>query len=632
MCKDRKIYAFDFFDTLVVRDCAPELVLYEWARKMAVAVNYFASSKSIYSARKLAEKELKIQGKEEASYKELIQNTYSKLDLNLMTEDDFCTRSISIEKAIELQHCRANNVVVSKLKKANESGHYTIIVSDFYCGSEVIASIANNLGFGKYISGYYISSDIGYRKSSGKLYSYIIHDLSTDPRKIYMIGDNNVSDYKIPIGLGINAERYRSSQSEQKYSSSTFDKSISKVLFSNPLKAPFNGYIFEVLYFISSLHKCLIEQNVKDVLFCSREGQLLKKYFDYYQNWLDTDNKISSHYFYVSRVSTFLPSLSDLNDESFDTYFRQYKNSTFSEFLKSLNFYKQEINIILNELHISEDTIIESKEMALLIIKTSHTFCSLYNQRRKEQRDLFREYILRIVGKQKDIYIVDIGWKGTIQDNIQRTLGNDIKVHGFYLGLMGKQYGMRDSNLKKGLLFSDIPSKSKNYWIFQKRYAFYEKIFTANHGPTISYQEVDGDIVPKLKDWNDKDKALYDFVSPFQNEMYMGYKEILDIFRYNAGLPYEDDYFLARSSLYKQVCFYPKISKIEENSRKLFVDNFGSFGNPSKTVDKKNISGDFFYADYTYRFLDKLHLRILHPLADLYCNIAYIIKKRSIEK
>ena len=60
------------------------------------------------------------------------------------------------------------------------------------------------------------------------------------------------------------------------------------------------------------------------VLFCSREGQLLKELFDLYQSTFYIRIRFK-HIFYVSRRSTLIPSLTNPDVEDFDIIFRQLK-------------------------------------------------------------------------------------------------------------------------------------------------------------------------------------------------------------------------------------------------------------------------------------------------------------------
>ena len=78
---DKKIYAYDFFDTVVHRNCHPEKILFQWSRQVSLFLNFIISPGDLYSLRKKTEKELKaVNGIEEAKYEKLIRNIYEKLE------------------------------------------------------------------------------------------------------------------------------------------------------------------------------------------------------------------------------------------------------------------------------------------------------------------------------------------------------------------------------------------------------------------------------------------------------------------------------------------------------------------------------------------------------------------------
>ena len=49
------IVAFDFFDTIVHRDCNPEIILFKWAKEVSCYLRFSISSSVIYQIRKKIE-------------------------------------------------------------------------------------------------------------------------------------------------------------------------------------------------------------------------------------------------------------------------------------------------------------------------------------------------------------------------------------------------------------------------------------------------------------------------------------------------------------------------------------------------------------------------------------------------
>ena len=77
-----------------------------------------------------------------------------------------------------------------------------------YLPQYVIENILHNLGYTDYEM-LFLSSTLHKKKSSGKLFSYILKKLSIPAKNILHIGDNVISDYLMPKLYGINSYHYK---------------------------------------------------------------------------------------------------------------------------------------------------------------------------------------------------------------------------------------------------------------------------------------------------------------------------------------------------------------------------------------------------------------------------------------
>ncbi len=178
---------------------------------------------------------------------------------------------------------------------------------------------------------------------------------------------------------------------------------------------------FTLYYFISHLYFELVAKGIKDIFLFSREGEFLKKLLDTY---LEVNNikTIKTHYLIVSRKSTFITSLQPLENETFETLFRQYRKMSIINFLKSLNFQENEINRIDNslkkDLNFTENDLPTSESFKFLL--SNSDFCTIYENKRTEQKENLKNYIksFGVHVEQDGLATVDVGWKGTIQDHI----------------------------------------------------------------------------------------------------------------------------------------------------------------------------------------------------------------------
>ena len=96
----------------------------------------------------------------------------------------------------------------------------------------------------------------------------------------------------------------------------------------------------------------------------------------------------------------------------------------------SLNFDDTEIEKVRESL---SDPDIEISRESKKLLKASDTFIEIYEEKRKRSRALLLKYINQSGIDYNELFVVDVGWKGTVQDNLFRLLNTEIK--GFYLGL-----------------------------------------------------------------------------------------------------------------------------------------------------------------------------------------------------
>ncbi|MBR5895999.1 MAG: HAD family hydrolase, partial [Lachnospiraceae bacterium] len=433
-----KAVAFDFFDTLVHRNCHPEVILYKWAKIIAGLNGNSFSAEYIYALRK--EKEIKgkkIFGKEEITYEELIKLVFDDLSSKYTLKydaDEFLSVSYKTECELEKEAITFDEECLKCIKELQKEFRI-FIVSDFYMGKDFFVQILKDAGVSELFDDIYVSSDVSFRKSSGKLYDYVISKLSVDNKELCMVGDNRSSDYDIPVKMGIQAIHRPYSVNYRHYGSHKETESACRSLLNSKRNIYF-GYIPELYFFISKLYDELDKNNVKKAYFLSREGQLLKTLFGKYQKSLFGEEKIESEYMFVSRKATLLPALKEIDSENFDIIFRQYTGLSAEQFLKNIGMPDDIIKKVLNECQISEDDIVESADCDIMQkIKSNALFREKYAMLVKEQKELFLQYINGIgIKDSEELTVVDVGWKGTIQDNLSEILP-DKKIKGYYLGI-----------------------------------------------------------------------------------------------------------------------------------------------------------------------------------------------------
>lgn len=350
-------------------------------------------------------------------------------------------------------------------------------------------------------------------------------------------------------------------------------------------KFPFANLAYSWYFFTKILYEESVNSNLEDLLFISREGFALKKLFDFYQLIKNPNVKIRTHYLKVSRRSTFMISLKPLKDEDFEILFRQYRKISINSFLKSLNLddftedLAKELKVTKKEFKkISLDLPSDPIFLRLINLKS---FRKLYEKRRDEQSTLFQKYLKLLLGTTdipKRINLVDVGWKGTIQDNIfnwtKQITTERITVHGYYLGLL-KGGAIDKNNCKKGLLFSNVDRVSRGLNIYLDNLSLFELFLHANHASVKSYKQ--GENVFQMieyDDYSEKD-LIENKILPISDKIFTYFKTIT-IFLENSNKSVQFlEYFVIKKHF--SMIFYPSEIEIESYENLQHKENFGCF-------------------------------------------------------
>ncbi|WP_286978725.1 hypothetical protein [Pseudomonas sp.] len=379
-----------------------------------------------------------------------------------------------------------------------------------------------------------------------------------------------------------------------------------KCIGSNSVAVQHNYDLFPELattlhYFVEKLYATLLKENISNVYFLSREGQPLKRLFDIYCRRVG--GGINSHYLEVSRRSTLLPSLAPLAEETFDTLFRQYRRISLMEFLSSLGLeiYCKDIVLALGlvdgeEFDREEDFPTSSIFLAL---KSSVQFQILYESERVQRRRAFLLYLSNLSGGElpSQLVVVDVGWKGTIQDNLHSLLLRVCdtrvrKVTGYYIGLIAAG-AAAPSNDKYGLVFSALDEPTPKFRVFNENRALFEVVLAADHGSIVSYEvAADGKSYPIRGEFEEAE-MLSQQVFPLQHQLFKNFERLLSssLDGNNRGLCFD-----ATVKAHARMMFNPSQRERAWFSSVFHVENYGVFQRSS-----------FATADMRPKFLHRMH-------------------------
>ena len=370
-----------------------------------------------------------------------------------------------------------------------------------------------------------------------------------------------------------------------------------------------NGFVvlaFTLYFFIENLYKKADEAVFGDIFFLSREGQFLKELFDEYQASHFESCKIKSHYLIVSRRSTAMPAFKSLENEDFDIIFRQYSDISIYDFLSSIGLKEKDIRKIGENLRLDIYERYEDFKHQYIYrkLRKCELFKSLYEEKRIEQKSNFQKYLDSFgVDYSKEFCIVDVGWKGTIQDNIFEFLNEEVKITGLYLGI--NDHGIIDPlNIKDGIIFYTDSKRNTSYsFVFGDSTSIYEVMLSASHGSAYSYENKNGIIIPICKEEEKEMELYHNIVKPEQCKMMALFKEIDNICKHSQIAPTEEFW----ADIHARFTFTPTKGQILTFSKMYHYENFGifeysSFGNKKITL-KSRLSALMMFARQPRKFL-----------------------------
>lgn len=228
------------------------------------------------------------------------------------------------------------------------------------------------------------------------------------------------------------------------------------------------------------------------ILFNSREGFFLQRIYKLFQ---EKYNLPESVYFKTSRKLSSLASFSNSSD-----IYESFKLHAYNGNLK--NLLKDRFGIITD---VKNDINVNSKQEIPNLEKYMN---DIFNHS-KNIKHQYQEYIYNVIGDSKNIIMVDSGYQGTTQSNIQKAYG--LKFKGRYFTYTDN----KELNDVKGFLnFEDS--------YFRRNLIFFESIFIDSIG---SYTDIqDGKFVNEIIDLElnhfDKKEKIINGIEQFINDMF----------------------------------------------------------------------------------------------------------------
>lgn len=515
-----KLVTIDVWDTLIRRSCHPDDVKLHLCRFLLL--RYFwhlkPSCRDIFvllRARQESESAIGIQKKNLGFDDEYNLLDVYKLWIVKVFEDADSVKCLprqlrEVELTQELLVTYQDPDILDYLNKYD--GVKKLFVSDFYMPAEDILAILRKNALAEIIPRGYSSCDVNLNKRSGRLFNHMLQCEELSPGDVLHIGDNVHSDVRVPSSQGIKSMHYlpRSQHRLRKEKEGRFiqfDQVVHGTLAKLVADYPRQGnaradamyqsgieYSALMVGFALYVMERAITSGHEKVFFFTREGEFFKQVYDA----LAAQDPFGipapeSELLEVSRIATFSASLQDLSLQSLMRLWGLYSTQSLGALFSSLGVdgIQFSVHLIKYGLNLVDDIRYPWLDLRMHGLFSDADFTSKLGEQLGAKRESLIGYLAEkefpMVGK---VAVVDIGWRGTIQDNLAYLLPN-VRIDGFYLGL-DKFINQQPVNVRKFAFCINLNDAESEYAHLFAKVAPIEMLCNSPNGSVVGYVNVDG--------------------------------------------------------------------------------------------------------------------------------------------
>jgi GT2 family glycosyltransferase/FMN phosphatase YigB (HAD superfamily)/predicted Zn-dependent protease len=362
-----------------------------------------------------------------------------------------------------------------------------LFLSDFYMSASQVKQLLEHVGMKEIVGDGLTSCDASLNKRTGRFFKKVQQDLGVSPARHIHVGDNEYSDYSVPRTLGMAAVHFDAPSESEKIARfkrefavrTEASKPAPVIIAKSPIAAKkeleareknvfcpvelrrlaqLDNEDLDSLDEIQAMTRCgealsplfagfalfIAEEAIKAGLdrlhFFTRESEFFAKIFaalakaDPFGVPFPKPVVVE-----VSRLATFAASLSRFDLGEFMRLWNLYSSQSLRSFFVSLDLDPAPVQSLVESRGLKLDETIRQPWLDERVEKlfTDSRFTKFLADATAQKRALLLDYLKSrgITGNESKISVVDIGWRGTIQDNLAWVLPNTT-VHGWYFGLL----------------------------------------------------------------------------------------------------------------------------------------------------------------------------------------------------
>lgn len=542
-----EVISLDLWDTVIRRKCHPDEIkektsdylmtnYYNYIVEKFRSVNSLTHNR-IQCEREIGEETKKIGLDDEYEIHKVFERWIGRVMPQYSDQTELVLKLYEYELYTEIQNAYLDPTIVEMVQEIPH--HRLAYISDFYAGTDFINAILEHINCPLEFDKQYVSCECGYNKRSGRLFEYAINDMEIASKKQLHIGDNQYSDVEIPQSKGIQSRQYLPDeeheirmQKEKKYFESKEHEKMPYRLRELNSGGEISIFFYGFVHWI--IESC-IQDGIDELYFFTREGEFYKQVYDeIVKNEYKNSEIPKAEILEVSRVSTFCASLRDISLSEMMRIWNQYSIQSLKAMVKSLGISEEHIRLFAEKYQIPLEEVIVYpwQDDRVIALFNDTDFVEAVKKERDVKKEIFLDYLMQkgiTPNQKKRIGIVDIGWRGTIQDNISYLLPNH-ELKGYYIGLVSFLNEQPANTIKRGYL--------NGYGKFSLLLQYvmpFEMISNSPNGSTICYERKGNTVCAVRKREEEEDQIFYKYTENIQRDILA---DMSQIYRNLSGRKY----------------------------------------------------------------------------------------------
>ncbi|MCB1894126.1 MAG: HAD family hydrolase [Rhodocyclaceae bacterium] len=545
-----RLRTLDVWDTLLRRRCHPDLIKLIAARHLALCHHPVLAADWLDPWKLLRERCL-IEGElaraaaaggadDEYTLRQVLETLLERVTGLAQSERaQLATKLVEAEVAIE----KANTFADPDCRQAlaGYPAERSLFLSDFYMPAGLILELLQHHGIADLAPAGISSCDVGLNKRSGRLFRHVLELHGVAAADHVHVGDNRHSDHDMPRSLGIEAVHYEPveahrarRQRERLYpdrgtllnhideevtrdaealAAQSGEPARSALLLGARCAPLFVGYAILIA-------ERAVAEGLERLFFLTREGEFFIEVYRrvFPQARLAGCALPQTTVLEVSRLATFCASLQEISTGELMRLWNLYSTQSMAAFGKTLRLDGNRLEALCarHDIAYPDPVTYPWKDSRVQALFADVDFRQLLQAQIDADRDLLLGYLdqhgfdegLSSAG------IVDIGWRGTIQDNLA-LLRPRTRTCGFYLAL-ARFLNPQPANAHKQAFGPNL-NQAHEFAHFLDAVSPIEMLCNSPNGSTEGYRRGDDGTVTAMRNVDpDENRVHDDFVRHFQ--------------------------------------------------------------------------------------------------------------------